>query len=565
MRRDGAWRLLVLAALVAGCKVERPPNAEFQSFVDQADVTAVVADTAGAGDDADAAEAADTDQTAEAGDTSVAAETAETADTAETAETADTGDAGDAVTADVQDAGQDLCLDPVACDDGNLCTDDSCNPASGCVFAASAKPCDDGNACTTVDACAGKACVPGASAKCDDGNLCTDDSCNSASGCVFVANAKPCDDGQACTTDTCEPGSGCKSVATTQLCTAGKCQCGTIGAECKVSADCAAPVCGDGKCDGNETAPNCPKDCGFLANPLGGACTTPGSKGACGDGYFCTARSAQGGGHVCAADFETWGVLADARPASDFQDASDHVKDTKTGFFWAKESLGPMNWTAALTACTTKAYGGFQDWRLPTRAVLRSLVDFTKQQPAASAPTLAWPTDQGFYWSTVPWVAGGSAWGVHFEDGSSGKGGLSSSYRVRCVRSPSTAGLGKGGRYAVQDAGKTVLDRATGLRWQQGYSATKLNWSDAKGWCANNTPALPATGWRLPTVRELATLVDSQTQQPAIDAVFAGTPNEGFWSSTPWVAGGSAWGVYFDDGYSGYDVVSGTVRVRCVR
>jgi len=90
------------------------------------------------------------------------------------------------------------------CNDGNVCTDDTCNPATGCVNTSNTAPCSDGNACTTADACAGGTCVPGPAANCNDGNVCTDDSCDPATGCVHAPNTAPCTDGNACTTaDTC--------------------------------------------------------------------------------------------------------------------------------------------------------------------------------------------------------------------------------------------------------------------------------------------------------------------------------------------------------------------------
>ena len=121
------------------------------------------------------------------------------------------------------------------------------------------------------------------------------------------------------------------------------------------------------------------------------------------------------------------------------------------------------------------------------------------------------------------------------------------------------------GRFAVQEGGKTVLDRLSGLRWQQGFSASPMDWAAAKTWCSANTPALPGSGWRLPTVRELDTVVDRQTQQPASDAVFGAPPSEYFWTSTPWVGGGSAWVVGFGYGSSNSLDTSNTYRVRCVR
>lgn len=96
----------------------------------------------------------------------------------------------------------------VSCEDGNPCTDDSCNPVSGCAHSNNANSCNDGDACTIADRCAGGVCLGGAARACDDGNRCTDDSCDPASGCVYGNNAASCDDGNACTTgDRCGGGS----------------------------------------------------------------------------------------------------------------------------------------------------------------------------------------------------------------------------------------------------------------------------------------------------------------------------------------------------------------------
>jgi hypothetical protein len=101
--------------------------------------------------------------------------------------------------------------DPPQCDDGNPCTVDSCDPQTGCkhVSTAEGTKCDDGNACTTLDACDGNGvCLSVIPLNCDDGNPCTDDTCDSASGCVHTANTTPCNDGNACTTgDVCGGGS----------------------------------------------------------------------------------------------------------------------------------------------------------------------------------------------------------------------------------------------------------------------------------------------------------------------------------------------------------------------
>jgi hypothetical protein len=73
-----------------------------------------------------------------------------------------------------------------ACDDGNACTTDSCDPAIGCVH--TPVPCYDGNACTTYTCDPATGCVYG-SVSCDDGDACTTDSCDPATGCGHACNA----------------------------------------------------------------------------------------------------------------------------------------------------------------------------------------------------------------------------------------------------------------------------------------------------------------------------------------------------------------------------------------
>jgi len=94
-----------------------------------------------------------------------------------------------------------------SCADDNLCTTDACNKATGCGHVNNALPCTDGSACTVGDACKDAACLPGAPTVCDDGNVCTEDACDAASGCSNVNYAADCLDGDACTVaDICSDG-----------------------------------------------------------------------------------------------------------------------------------------------------------------------------------------------------------------------------------------------------------------------------------------------------------------------------------------------------------------------
>jgi hypothetical protein len=128
------------------------------------------------------------------------------------------------------------------------------------------------------------------------------------------------------------------------------------------------------------------------------------------------------------------------------------------------------------------------------------------------------------------------------------------------------------GRYVVTSGGTgngTVYDTKTKLTWQQTVPSTAYTWANAKTYCAGVGASLGGTGWRLPTCKELQTIVDDSQTNPSIDTTaFPSTPAAWFWSSSP-VAGSPsyAWLVNFNNGYTYnfYDGFTDTLSVRCVR
>jgi photosystem II stability/assembly factor-like uncharacterized protein len=182
----------------------------------------------------------------------------------------------------------ELCTTNADCDDGNPCTVDTCNAATGMCTSTQApdgQACEDGNPCTVGSTCVNGAC--GVAVNCNDGNPCTTDSCNAATGgCVNSPVA--CDDGNPCTTDSCTAASGhCVFTPTVGA----PCNTGdlcTNGGICSTTPGNPTPSCvGSPKCDdGNScTADHC--------NPATGACSNPPIL--CDDGNPCTADSCQGG------------------------------------------------------------------------------------------------------------------------------------------------------------------------------------------------------------------------------------------------------------------------------
>ena len=191
---------------------------------------------------------------------------------------------------------------PLQCDDKNPCTDDSCNPTGGCQHLANAADCDDGNACTLADKCVAEACKPGLPLACDDDNVCTSDTCDPKSGCLFVMNQAPCNDDDVCTTgDHCHLGEciggGPLKCDDNNFCTDDSCN-PDVGCEfafnqapcddnnaCTQDDHCQAGWCAKGTplvCnDGNP----CTDD---SCNPVTGCQTTP-NTAPCEDGNLCTA------------------------------------------------------------------------------------------------------------------------------------------------------------------------------------------------------------------------------------------------------------------------------------
>jgi Protein of unknown function (DUF1566) len=116
-------------------------------------------------------------------------------------------------------------------------------------------------------------------------------------------------------------------------------------------------------------------------------------------------------------------------------------------------------------------------------------------------------------------------------------------------------------------ASGAVLDRVTGLLWQEAVDPNGYSWSGAAAYC-DRLGLVGYHDWRLPSVVELVSIVDVGRADPAIDPVaFPATPSLPFWSSQTDVGNsGLGWYVYFKNGgaYGGNDV-SDPQRVRCVR
>lgn len=111
-----------------------------------------------------------------------------------------------------------------------------------------------------------------------------------------------------------------------------------------------------------------------------------------------------------------------------------------------------------------------------------------------------------------------------------------------------------------------VIDHVTGLEWQRRV-VVSMSWGEAM----RHSSWLSLDGhrdWRLPTIKELFTLIDYECFCPA--SKFPGMESEWYWSSSPYSDSSSysspkAWVVYFHNGLVHPTEKSISHLVRCVR
>lgn len=224
------------------------------------------------------------------------------------------------------------------------------------------------------------------------------------------------------------------------------------------------------------------------------------------------------------------------------------VTDNVTGLMWQKEDdnkdynpyLASGTYHAyynpsSQSVCGSLSLGGYSDWRLPTIKELIDLTDFGIPFSGVSINSTYFPNTKGGgneYWSSTI-NNGAEDYGAYTGTSkwqSYGYGdGIGSSYRyVRCVRgaqsSPSFTKNGDG----------TVTDNVTGLMWQsegygtgyhdsdgQYYTTSYVDWTGALTYCKNLNLG-SQTGWRLPNIKELVSIVDFSYSIPTsiLDSIY---------------------------------------------
>lgn len=254
------------------------------------------------------------------------------------------------------------------------------------------------------------------------------------------------------------------------------------------------------------------------------------------------------------------------------------VIDEITGVSWQRE-LEPTagrSWPDADQYCKDLTLAGHDDWRLPTRLELVSIVDFAAFDPAIDATAFPNTPAFGFWSGSLHADQPETAWLVYFKDGYTSFNQFAYSSQARCVRADSPPIAAATGAHLLVGTDATVKDSDTGLTWKQSSEPARYTFEAATTQCEGLVYA-EHDDWRVPSMTELQTLVD-ETVVPAdtgedaattgrIDlAKFPDTPGEPYWTSSSYAGDPAmAWFVDFRPGYTfGYDR-STAYLVRCVR
>ena len=267
-----------------------------------------------------------------------------------------------------------------------------------------------------------------------------------------------------------------------------------------------------------------------------------------------------------------WFRMGGEWPKPRFEKRDGTVLDRLTGLVWTKNANlaeFPLSWQESLDYVSSlnreKAFG-YQDWRLPNRRELRSLMSHQTKRPALPKGHPFMNVFPAWYWtSTTAAINTAYAWYIHLEGGRMFYGGKEQFFFLWPVRCEGYGILPVTGQRACYDVkgllipcadsgqdgefcfgftwpeprfevvGDVVVDRLTGLCWPRRADLTGrlTTWSEALEAVEKLNRKAEGAEWRLPNINELETLVDCSTHSPALPA---GHPfkdvQEAYWSST---------------------------------
>jgi len=249
------------------------------------------------------------------------------------------------------------------------------------------------------------------------------------------------------------------------------------------------------------------------------------------------------------------------------------VKDRCTGLHWESHITSSSTYYTfddAARACRSKALpvpkGVTAQWRMPTRLELASILDYSLGGPVLDTRTFAPSLDQ--FWTSSQTADTLSGWTLTMYQGATAIKAKTQNYYGRCVLDPLGDIYDDDTMWHFdQSTPGQFLDKGTLLTWEEGDSqnGAPRAFSSAQGYCQT-------MGWRLPTLKELFTLLDNEivgaagitvaVNSQVLPDALAGY----YWTDTTVYDGGMTtrhWALHFGTGLTSGNETS--AYVRCVK
>lgn len=251
------------------------------------------------------------------------------------------------------------------------------------------------------------------------------------------------------------------------------------------------------------------------------------------------------------------------------------TRDNVTGLVWSIDGATGDWLQARRAAGIANADGGLCGrfgWRLPSVKELQQLVDYGSSAPAVD-PDFLPATATAFHW-TGERAARERSWVVNFHGGQVNTLARHRTAAIRLVTGGEAFGA------LIDNGNGTVTDPRSGLMWDQcsigqfGGSQCQgmpqeMTWQQAlqRVQMQNQQAWRGHADWRLPNVKELASLARRDGARPAIDTTrFPNTLDAAYWTSTTnWHVGRMAWAVFFGEGAVFAMDKTALARMRLVR
>jgi len=216
--------------------------------------------------------------------------------------------------------------------------------------------------------------------------------------------------------------------------------------------------------------------------------------------------------------------------ARSYVDNSDGtITDVVTGLVWEKVMVA-MTWNNAVSAANIATTGGYTDWRLPSMKELYSLILYSGSCSGDNSirlfidheyfdQPLGNTSDGGLEIDAQTWTSTNydgdtmgntvdTAMAVNFVDGRVKSYPKVMEKYVRLVRGNEEYGI----NIFTNNGDGTVSDNATGLMWAESDNGEAVDWEKALAFAQNSTLS-GYSDWRLPTIKELNSIVDYSKSQ----------------------------------------------------